>query len=341
MAALFPKSKRLATPILLSVLLHAAAALLAGWVIITRYRSQPVFEASIVSTQNSAEAGPGTAPPSPSTTATHSAVLRQQAHAIRSSVSSGWKTPPLSSLTPTANRNAPDLQNFLQGSGISTSSQSLAGIVSSLSLGAGGSPQPPLPSPQFLGRPVTGEKILLLFDVSRTVANAAAHKGIPMERIREETAHLIDHLGIHTRFGLVQFARNYAFFRTELAAATQSNREAAKNWLNLYFSTDGTLARGIPRTVTGSPGFLVALEHAFQLDPDTLFILSDGSFQRGSGIRANIPWEEFEATLDRLQKQRALPAKLHFIGVATKPENTLALQRILLKYGGSFSELGR
>jgi hypothetical protein len=77
------------------------------------------------------------------------------------------------------------------------------------------------------------------------------------------------------------------------------------------------------------------------LDPDALFILSDGNFQRGTGIRANIPWDEFESTLDRLQKQRISPAKLHFIGVATKPETALTLQRILGKHGGTFSELGR
>jgi hypothetical protein len=196
-----------------------------------------------------------------------------------------------------------------------------------------------LPAPQFLGTPITGEKILLLFDVSRTVANAVAHGGMHMEKIREETARLIEQLGIHTRFGLLQFARNYALFRPKLAVATDANRREALQWLARYFGTEGVLPRNIPNTVSGSPGFLVALEHAFRLDPDWIFVLSDGNFQRGTGVNTHIPWEELEALLQKLQKQRPIPAKIHFMGVAVKPETSQTLRRILAAHHGTYSDL--
>jgi hypothetical protein len=230
-------------------------------------------------------------------------------------------------------------ENIFEPPGAASLANRHAGLGSALAKGLGAQPQAPAQAPQFLGTPVTGEKIMLLFDVSKTVANALANRDMPMEKIRLETARLIDALGIHTSFGLPQFARNYALFRPELSAATRANREAAHQWLARHFSTQGTLGRNIPHTVTGSPGFLAALEHAFSLEPDTLFILSDGSFQRGSGIHASIPWDEVEACFERLQRERPMPAKVHFIGIATNPAAADNLRRILSRRGGTYSDL--
>lgn len=186
----------------------------------------------------------------------------------------------------------------------------------------------------FLGVNVTAKRILFMYDISVTVANAAAREGMPMTRIRDETARLLDGLGVNTRFGMCEFARNYAFFRNELLPATDPNRAAAKDWLTRYFATDGAMPRGVPNTVTGSPGFLIALEAAFKLQPDVIFIISDGDLQRGSGTTTQITPEEIERELARLQKTLPQQAKVHFIGVGMKPDIERGIRRAITRQGG-------
>lgn len=333
------QGKRLATPVLLSVILHAAAAVLAGWIIVTQRQVAPPPE-TLTPEAKSQTALPATESGASRTSPlSNPSFIHQQAPFIRSLALAGLAAPPLPKVERSAAEKSPRGGVLLESAGTVSLSSRHIGLGEALAKGLVVPEQALLPTPQFLGTPVTGEKIMLLFDVSKTVANAAARSGMPMEKIREETARLLDSLGIHARFGLLEFARNYALFRPELVAATRANREAAHQWLNRYFSTDGTLGRNIPHTVSGSPGFLVALEHAFQLDPDSLFILSDGNFQRGNGLHGNIPWSELEACLNRLQRQRETPAKLHFIGVATKTDAAQNLRRILPKYGGVYSEM--
>lgn len=188
----------------------------------------------------------------------------------------------------------------------------------------------------FLGVHVQAKRIMLMYDVSKTVAGAATRAGMPMTRIRDETAKMLDGLGVNTRFAMCEFSRSYAFFRAEMLPATDPNRAAAKEWLTQWFATEGMLPRGVPNTVTGSPGFLVALESAFKLQPDVIFIISDGDCQRGTGFgpETQITPEEIEQTLDRLQKTLPQPAKIQFIGVGMKPEIEKGIKRAILRAGG-------
>jgi hypothetical protein len=92
-----------------------------------------------------------------------------------------------------------------------------------------------------------------------------------MERIRDETATLVANLGVNTRFTLVEFARNYAFFSPTLIPSTKANREAARRWLHTYFAVNGTFPQSTPGAVTGSPGFLVLLEAVFRFPTPSLW----------------------------------------------------------------------
>lgn len=186
----------------------------------------------------------------------------------------------------------------------------------------------------FLGVQTNAKRVVFMYDVSTTVAKAAARSGMPMERIRDETDALIANLGVNTRFTMVEFARNYAFFSPELLPATKANREAAHRWLYTYFAVNGSFPQSTPGTVGGSPGFLVALEAVFALQPDCVFVISDGSMQRGSRGNDTIPISEIETRL--IQWQSALPkaAEIFFIGVGVTPENEKALRKALLHAGG-------
>ncbi len=207
------------------------------------------------------------------------------------------------------------------------------------SSGKGGNGAGSGPGVSFLGVQTNARRIVLMYDVSKTVASAAAKAGVPMERVRSETERLIAELSVNTRFTLVEFARNYAFFRPELLSSTTANRAAATQWLAKHFAITGTLPSGIPGLVSGSPGFLVALEAVFKLLPDAVFILSDGNMQRGTGTASTIPLSEIEKTLTELQAQLPQKTKIYFIGVGTSAETEHGLRRIMASTGGSFSPL--
>lgn len=192
----------------------------------------------------------------------------------------------------------------------------------------------------FLGVTSTGTRVVLLFDISKTVNNSAARAGLPMETIRDKVVELIDALGINTTFGLAQFARNYAFFDDQLVPASDPNKERAREWLGQYFSTGGSLSPSTPNYVSGGAGFLVVLEKAFQLKPDLVYVLSDGGFYRGSGYN-KIPYEEISRKLRELQETLAEPAKVNFIGVGMDPANRREIRSIIRSRGGggTFREL--
>ena len=207
------------------------------------------------------------------------------------------------------------------------------------SIGKGSSGSGAGPGVNFLGVQTNAKRIVLMYDVSKTVANAAAKVRVPMESIRTETERLIAGLSVNTRFTMVEFARNYAFFKPELVSSTTANRTAATQWLANYFATTGTIPHGVPGLVSGSPGFLVALEAVFKLLPDAVFILSDGSMQRGTGTNSTIPLPELEKTLSELQAALPQKAKIYFIGVGTSTETEHGLRRLLANTGGTFSVL--
>jgi hypothetical protein len=195
----------------------------------------------------------------------------------------------------------------------------------------------------FMGIQTTAKRVLILFDISTTVVNAAQRAGYPMEKIEEEAKKLLAALSVNTRFGIGQFARNYAFFNSELLPATDQNRAAANQWFDEWFAgSDGTMKPSTPNTVRGSPGFIEVMKAAFKMQPDVIFVISDASFERGTGESGGqIPFPELDDALHDLQKGMPEPVKINFIGVGMKPKNEGEMRRVMGKDsgGGKFREL--
>lgn len=194
----------------------------------------------------------------------------------------------------------------------------------------------------FLGIQTTGRRIVLMYDISTTVVNSAARAGIPFERIREETLKMLEGLSINSRFALVQFARNYAFFQPELLPATDANREKAREWLNQWFAVEGSMKQNTPRMVRGSPGFLVVLEEVFKMNPDVVFIVSDAKFWRakpGSESGERIPYDEINKFIREQQRNRPEPVKIHFIGVGIPKDVAREIRKWVRPGGGVVREV--
>jgi hypothetical protein len=187
----------------------------------------------------------------------------------------------------------------------------------------------------FMGIKTAAKRIVIMYDISTTVVNSANRAGIPFTKIREETLEMLDKLSINSAFGLVQFARNYAFFEPELLPATDPNRAKAKEWLEKWFAVDGFMNPGTPRTVRGGPGFIKVLEAVFQTNPDVIFIISDGNFYRsGDGQGSKIPHDEIEKSIRDLQRTSAEPVTIHFVTIGADRTITREVRKWVRIGGG-------
>lgn len=194
---------------------------------------------------------------------------------------------------------------------------------------------------EFLGVTGTGQRVVLIFDVSTTVTTALVKAGTPLTAIKDKISELLKALSINTTFNIAQFARQYAFFKPELVPASDPNRIEAQAWLDKWFTTGRGLKRNTPGIIREKTGFLGVLKDAFKLRPDLVYILGDGSFERGEDRGEKIPFDEINSTLRELQKSLDKPATINFIGVGMKDDNRKEIRRIISAQGGDgrFREL--
>lgn len=204
-------------------------------------------------------------------------------------------------------------------------------------LGSGGSGD----GMSFLGIQSEGKRIVLLFDVSGSVVNKANSSGLPMSKIKDETIKLIENLPIDARFGLIQFVRNYKPFHSQLTAATDGNKTAAAEWVRTQWSESGTMPASGRGVIKKEPnGIESVLDAAFAMEPDVVFLISDGSFWRDPG-NEKVPYRELGRKIeDHQENSKFGEVPIHFIGFEMRAEERSELRRILRRTGGEFREVG-
>jgi len=190
----------------------------------------------------------------------------------------------------------------------------------------------------FLGIQTSGQRILLLFDVSSSVTNKAAKAGVPLEKIQQETLNLISKLPITSKFGIIQFTQNYKPFSKELLPATDNNRAAAVNWVQSEWVTKGGMSES-SKVISNSQGLIGVLGLATEMKPDVIFIISDGSFQwNAGGGSGTIPWKEVKKIFtENLCKSG--DCKVNFIAFEAKDEDSREMRSISQRSGGKMIEL--
>ena len=183
----------------------------------------------------------------------------------------------------------------------------------------------------FLGIQSDGQRVLLMFDVSTSVKTKAEKAGVPLQKIKLETIELIKKLPITSRFGIIQFSRNYKPFSEELVPATNSNRDAATAWVENEWVESGMIpssGKGIP-----SPNGVIGV-----LEPDVVFLISDGSFQSSLNPQG-IPWTDFKKAADSVKDASDDLCRFNFITFEASEEDTKELKRISNRAGGKTIEL--
>lgn len=208
---------------------------------------------------------------------------------------------------------------------------SVAGVVQPGAVqspaGASGAPS------AFMGVRENYRRVVIAFDVADSVRRKAELAGVPLERVRDEAAALVDRLDGRSAFGLIQFVRRYEAFQPHIVAATPENRAAALEWLAAEFRTNGRSGRDWQ---TGEPdGIELVLDAALRMEPEVLFIISDGDFQRteGRGGR-DVDWQTIEDQAARWQAAHRKRVRIHVIGIQMEPEQEAAARKFVQRFGG-------
>jgi hypothetical protein len=192
----------------------------------------------------------------------------------------------------------------------------------------------------FMGVSAHGQRILLLFDVSGSVVNKANASATPLAKIKEETVKMIRKLPADSRFGIIQFVRNYKMFQEELIAATQPNRQLACRWIETEWRETGSLPRGGKGVVCPTPNGLPSiLRRAYEMKPDVIFLISDGSFERGVETTEKVSEDEWEDVFKDLTKNSIRAIPIHLIGFQMRADDQKFWERMTRRMGGSLTEI--
>jgi hypothetical protein len=192
---------------------------------------------------------------------------------------------------------------------------------------------------KFMGLKVEGKRIVLLFDLSASVVFKAKGSGMPLQKIMEQTDALITSLPEDSEFALIQFVRNYKPFREALVPATKENREEARGWMEVEWNESGMMPRG-PGVISPDPnGFPAVLRAAYEMNPDVIFVISDGSFERGKGsVNEEVTEKEFEALFEEMAAAgKKVP--LNFVGFQMNRDDKSFWSKMTRKLGGDLREV--
>lgn len=193
---------------------------------------------------------------------------------------------------------------------------------------------------EFFGVKDSGRRIVIVVNTSASVVRKAAKRGVSIEKIQEETARLVNGLEGGTVFGIVQFSQGTRTFSEFLAPALSKNKEAAGKWVNAQL-------RGNPPVAEDAEwvGHEAALAAALALQPDLVFLVTDGSLNRrtskagGGYTYPKISFSTLLSFVDRQVLQTGSNPKLHVVGFELDEEGRDGLKRLASRFGGSLREM--
>jgi hypothetical protein len=205
-------------------------------------------------------------------------------------------------------------------------------------------------SVSFLGITEEASRFVIIVDTSSSVLNSVTAAGSSMENIRDEAKKMVHSLNANTLFGFIQHSRNYDPFQNTLIPATVANKERALTWLDTRFRTDGSGSgwRSGPPVDGDMNGILTILNFAFKMQPDVIFLISDGGYfatQLNGGQRA-VPVDDVLSVIRDGQRQLPDDARIHAIHFPD-PRNIQDarvgddMRRIATANGGKYRKIGR
>jgi hypothetical protein len=159
--------------------------------------------------------------------------------------------------------------------------------------------------------------------------------------VRDEAIKLVQSLTPQTRFDVVRWSGGAYSWKSELVPATAENKTAATAHIQNEIDFKTARPKG------GQPGGTrhdYALELAFSLKPETIYMLTDGNAtasQPGGGLKPIPPNDIYKVTDGG---QKALPKKAHlhviyYLNGKEKADERAMLTGLAARNGGQFRKV--
>ena len=191
----------------------------------------------------------------------------------------------------------------------------------------------------FFGVEADGERILIVVNTSVSVRNKAQRRGVSWSRIQEEVTGVIDRLDGGTLFAIVQFSQGVRVFPETLAPATAGNREAVRAWVRESLRGNPPIDASAVRF-----GHEAAFDAALALDPDVIFLVTDGVLDRretrgGRVVYPEIPYDVLLGSVREARRGSRQRLQVHVIGFEMKPADAAGMRRLAGEFGGQLREM--
>lgn len=200
---------------------------------------------------------------------------------------------------------------------------------------------------KFFGIKDKGRNVIILIDTSDSMFSRV-RKGqnykFNFKNIKDETVKLVEGMNINAVFNVIVYEGGAMAFADKSVAATDANKAAAKDWImnldeNPSTSISGRQGKGPKLMKGGGTRLDTGFELAFQMNPDLIFVITDGEINRG-GHEHKIPESEMVQIVNALQKAQRTArnddsedaeAKIHVIQYLTtiaRPDEVNTLRAI-------------
>jgi hypothetical protein len=161
------------------------------------------------------------------------------------------------------------------------------------------------------------------------------------QTVRDEAIKLVESLGPSINFGIVRWSGGAYSWKPELVPANEQNKKAAIDHIQkeIDFNT--------AKPNKGRPGGTrhdYALEEAFSLKPEVIYMLTDGNAtasQPGGGLQP-IPPEDIFKVVEEGQKTLAKRARIHVVYYVTgkeKADERQMLMNLAARTSGKFNRV--
>ena len=218
---------------------------------------------------------------------------------------------------------------------------------SSLGGGAGGNGT----AINFFGIRDISTSVVIMIDVSDSMFTRTGDAQYPsklvrqgkeqnFQVIRDEAIKLVQSLTPQTRFGIVRWSGGAYAWKPELVPATEENKQAAI--AHIQNEVDYKTAK--PEGKPGGTRHDYALEKAFSLKPETIYMLTDGNAtasQPGGGLKPIPPQEIYKIAEEG---QKGLPKKTHlhviyYLNAKEKSDEVDMLRGLASRNSGKFQKV--
>lgn len=190
---------------------------------------------------------------------------------------------------------------------------------------------------EFFGVKASGRRIVIVVNTSASVVRKASRRGVSIGGIQAEVAKLIEELDSGTQFGIVQFSQGARGFAEHLAPALKRNKVLAADWARSEL-------KGNPKIVDEEfLGHEAAFHLAMELQPDLIFLVTDGSLNRRTRTTSGysypkISFQQLINSVDREMRENAASPRIHIVGFELGNAEREGLRRFARRFGGTVRE---